>query len=65
MLFYLCNIFYRLVERLSLIRGCRHGWRTTLKHRASLCELFFIFLFLKLLSSTSKLPLAEHELSFN
>ena len=25
MLLYLCNIFYHIVERFSLIRGCGHG----------------------------------------
>ena len=31
MLFYLFNIFYRVVERLSLIRGYRHGWPNHVK----------------------------------
>ena len=60
MLFYLCNIFYPIVKRFSLIRGCKYVWfgQTTLKPRASLCELFYLFV-IELILSTLKLPLAQ------
>ena len=31
MLFYLCNFFYRIVERFPFICGCRHGWPNQVK----------------------------------
>ena len=31
MLFYLCNILYHIVERFSLICGCRDGWPNNVK----------------------------------
>ena len=56
MLFYLCNILYRIVERLSLLHGCRHGWSNNVTNSC----IFIVYLFvLKVLLSTSKLSLAQ------
>ena len=57
MLFYLYNNSYCIVERFSLIRECRHVWPNMLKPRASLCELFYLFV-LEFISFSLKLPLA-------
>ena len=46
MLFYLCNIFYHMVERFSLTTDVDMVGLTTLKPHASLYELFNIILFL-------------------
>ena len=31
MLFYLCNILYPIVKKLSLIRRCKNGWSNYVK----------------------------------
>ena len=59
MLFYLCNIFYLIVERFSLIRGCTHVWPNHVKTSCIFVEVILYFFVLYLLSSTSKLPLAK------
>ena len=42
----LCNILYCIVERLFLIRGCRHGWLNYVKISCTICVDYFIFVFL-------------------
>ena len=60
MLFYLCNIFYRIVERFSPIRGCWHGWSDHVKTSCIFVWVILYLFVLELLSSTLKLPLTQH-----
>ena len=60
MLFCLCNIYYRIIKKISLIHGSHVGivCRITLKPRVSLYELFYLFV-LKFILSTLKLLFAQ------
>ena len=59
MLFYLCNILYRIMENFSLIRGRRHGWPN---HVKTSCIFMWVIIYLfvfEFILSTSKIPLAQ------
>ena len=48
-------VFSRIVERLSLIHGCKHNWSNHIKTLVRLYVNFFIFVFLNSYSNASKI----------
>ena len=69
--FIICNILYCIVESVSLIRWCRHGWPNHVKTSCTVCVIFFIFVFLnnivdiKACASTTELALCIGYLDFH
>ena len=60
MLFYLCNIFYRIVERFSFICECKLCWPKHVKTSCIFVWIIFIYLFvLEFILSTSKRPMTQ------
>ena len=49
-------VFLRIVERFTLIRGCRYNWSHHIKTLVHLYVDFFIFVLLNSYSHASKLP---------
>ena len=61
MLFYLYNIFYCIVEKLSFIHKCRYGWPNHVKTSCIFVEVIFHSFVPEFLISTLKLMLAQQD----